>query len=78
VVCSAAEVLASAVEGGATGLCDAQAHVHAWGYDRLAVEEQGKYRQAVFRLVVEAIEGCGRAPEDKLRLVPHVMGALQR
>jgi hypothetical protein len=49
--------------------------VHAWGYDRLAAEEQGKYSQAAFRLVIEAIEGCSRAPEDKLRLVPHVIGS---
>jgi tetratricopeptide (TPR) repeat protein len=49
--------------------------VHAWGYDRLAAEEQGKYSQAAFGLVVEAIEGCSRVPEDKLRLVPHVMGS---
>ncbi|CAN9379920.1 unnamed protein product [Alternaria alternata] len=49
--------------------------VHAWGYDRLGAEEQSKYSQAAFGLVIEAIEGCGRAPEDKLRLVPHVMGS---
>ncbi|EUC26825.1 hypothetical protein COCCADRAFT_113294, partial [Bipolaris zeicola 26-R-13] len=49
--------------------------VHAWGYDRLGAEEQGWYSQAAFGLVVEAIERCSRAPEDKLRLVPHVMGS---
>ncbi|EUC26875.1 hypothetical protein COCCADRAFT_31470 [Bipolaris zeicola 26-R-13] len=49
--------------------------VHAWGYDRLGAEEQSKYSKAAFQLVIEAIEGCSREPEDKLRLVPHVMGS---
>lgn len=48
--------------------------VHAWGHDRLAAEQQSKSSQAVFGLVVEAIDGCDRAPDDKLRLVPHAMG----
>ncbi|KAJ8108175.1 hypothetical protein OPT61_g8359 [Boeremia exigua] len=47
--------------------------VHAWSHDRLTAEEQSKYSWAAFELVVEAIECCGRAPDDKLRLVPHVM-----
>jgi tetratricopeptide (TPR) repeat protein len=57
--------------------------VHAWGYDRLGVEEQGKYSRAVFRLVVEAVKAVGavggysRAPKDKLRLVPHVIGSFE-
>ncbi|KAL1641603.1 hypothetical protein SLS61_010027 [Didymella pomorum] len=49
--------------------------VHAWGYDRLTAEEQSTYGRAAFGLVVEATEGCGRAPDDRLRLVPHVMGS---
>jgi tetratricopeptide (TPR) repeat protein/sulfur relay (sulfurtransferase) DsrF/TusC family protein len=49
--------------------------VHAWGHDRLTAEEQSTYSQAAFGLVVEAIEGCSQAPDDKLRLVPHVMGS---
>jgi tetratricopeptide (TPR) repeat protein len=54
--------------------------VHAWGCDRLTAEEQSKYSQAAFELVieaVEAVEGYSRGPEDKLRLVPHVMGSFQ-
>ncbi|KAI9773490.1 MAG: Kinesin light chain 3, partial [Geoglossum umbratile] len=47
--------------------------VHAWGYDRLTGDEQRKFSLATFELVIEAIEGCGKAPEGKLRLVPHVM-----
>ncbi|KAH0562801.1 hypothetical protein GP486_002573 [Trichoglossum hirsutum] len=47
--------------------------VHAWGYDRLTGDEQRKFSLATFELVIEAIEGCGKAPEEKLRLVPHVM-----
>jgi nucleoside phosphorylase/tetratricopeptide (TPR) repeat protein len=47
--------------------------VHAWGYDRLTGNEQHKFSLATFRLIVEAIEGCGKAPEEKLRLVPHIM-----
>jgi hypothetical protein len=46
--------------------------MHAWGHERLAAEEQSTYSQAAFELVVDATEGCGRAPDDKLRLVPHV------
>jgi tetratricopeptide (TPR) repeat protein len=52
--------------------------VHAWGHDRLTAEEQSKYSRAVFGLIVEAVEAVGsygRGPEDKLRLVPHVMGS---
>jgi tetratricopeptide (TPR) repeat protein len=57
--------------------------VHAWGCDRLTAKEQNKYSQAAFGLVVEAVEamkvveGYSRGPEDKLRLVPHVMGSFQ-
>ena len=47
--------------------------VHAWGYDRLAKDEQVELGNATFELVVEAIDGCRNTPEDKLRLVPHVM-----
>ncbi|KAF2844240.1 hypothetical protein T440DRAFT_473548 [Plenodomus tracheiphilus IPT5] len=49
--------------------------LHAWGHNQLTAEEQSKYSQAAFRLVVEAIEGCSRAPDGKLRLVLHVMGS---
>jgi hypothetical protein len=54
--------------------------VHAWGHDQLAAEEQSRYSQAAFGLVVEAVEAVGehgRGPEDKLRLVPYVMGSFQ-
>jgi tetratricopeptide (TPR) repeat protein len=54
--------------------------VHAWGHDRLTAEEQSTYSRTVFGLVVEAVEAVGsygRGPEDKLRLVPHVMGSFQ-
>ncbi|PVH90208.1 hypothetical protein DM02DRAFT_636994, partial [Periconia macrospinosa] len=50
--------------------------VHAWGCDRLARDERAGYSQATFGLIVEAVEmvESGRtAPEDKLRVVPHVM-----
>ncbi|XP_014552000.1 hypothetical protein COCVIDRAFT_41753 [Bipolaris victoriae FI3] len=50
--------------------------VHAWGYERLTTEEKDKYSQAAFGLVMEAIEGCGCAPDNKLRLMPHVMANL--
>lgn len=49
--------------------------VHAWAHDRLVAEEQSTYSWAAFGRVVEAIEGCSRAPDDKLRLVPHLMGS---
>jgi tetratricopeptide (TPR) repeat protein len=49
--------------------------VHAWGYDRLAERDQCKFSRAAFGLVVEAVKSCGRASEDKLRLVPHVMAS---
>jgi len=32
-----------------------------------------QFSRVVFELVVEAINACGKAPKDKLRLVPHVM-----
>jgi hypothetical protein len=47
--------------------------VHAWGYDRLAKNDQVELSNATFELVVKAINGCINTPEDKLRLVPHVM-----
>jgi hypothetical protein len=47
--------------------------VHAWGYDRLSRYEQYKFSVATFTLVVEAMKGCANTPEDKLRLVPHIM-----
>jgi hypothetical protein len=47
--------------------------VHAWGYDRLTENEQVEFSRATFKLVVEAIDGCRNTPEDKLRLIPHVM-----
>jgi hypothetical protein len=42
---------------------------------QLTTEEQSTYGRAAFGLVVEATESCGRAPDDRLRLVPHVMGS---
>jgi tetratricopeptide (TPR) repeat protein len=47
--------------------------VHAWGYDRLTKDKQDQFSRTTFKLVVEAIKGCRNTPEDKLRLVPHVM-----
>ena len=47
--------------------------VHAWGYDRLNEDEQIKFSRATFEFDVEAIKGCRNMPEDKLKLVPHVM-----
>jgi tetratricopeptide (TPR) repeat protein len=47
--------------------------VHAWGYDRLREAEQHKFSVTTFKLVMEAINCCGNTPEEKLRLVPHVM-----
>ncbi|PVI00868.1 hypothetical protein DM02DRAFT_614032 [Periconia macrospinosa] len=50
--------------------------VHAWGCDRLTRDEQARYSRATFELIVEVVEMAesGRtAPEDKLRVVPHVM-----
>jgi tetratricopeptide (TPR) repeat protein len=47
--------------------------VHAWGYDRLAEDEQQEFSHATFEVIMGAINGCRNAPEDKLRLVPHVM-----
>jgi hypothetical protein len=52
--------------------------VHAWGCDRLTAEEQGRYTAAAFRLVVEAVEaveGCSRGLEHKLRVMSHVMAS---
>ncbi|KAJ4286494.1 hypothetical protein N0V90_013194 [Kalmusia sp. IMI 367209] len=47
--------------------------VHTWGHDRLSQKEQGKVGAAAFELVVAAVRACGKAPADRLRLVPHVM-----
>ncbi|OCL06050.1 hypothetical protein AOQ84DRAFT_86231, partial [Glonium stellatum] len=47
--------------------------VHTWGHDRLSQNEQGKVGVAAFELVAATVKGCGKAPEDRLRLVPHVM-----
>lgn len=47
--------------------------VHAWGHDRLSEEEQWKFSQATFGLVVKAVGNCGSTPGEKLRMVPHVM-----
>jgi hypothetical protein len=47
--------------------------VHAWGHERLPEDQQRELSRASFQLVVEAINVCGNAPEDKLRVVPHVM-----
>lgn len=47
--------------------------VHAWGHDRIDEEEQWKFSQATFGLVVEAVGNCGSTPGEKLRMVPHMM-----
>lgn len=47
--------------------------VHAWGHDRLDEEEQWKFSQATFGLVVEAVGNCESTPGEKLRMVPHMM-----
>jgi len=47
--------------------------VHAWGYHRLTEDDQIKFCRATSELVVEAVRRCGKAPEEKLRVVPHVM-----
>ena len=47
--------------------------VHTWGYDRLPKDEQHEFSVTILTLIVEAIIGCRNAPEDKLRLVPHIM-----
>jgi tetratricopeptide (TPR) repeat protein len=57
------------------GQCSYAMHklVHAWGYDRLTRDEQDKFSVATLTLILEAVNGCGNAPADKLRLVPHIM-----
>jgi tetratricopeptide (TPR) repeat protein len=49
--------------------------VHAWGSDRLTTDEHRKTCQAAFRLVLEVVETVkgNTLPEEKLRVVPHVM-----
>jgi tetratricopeptide (TPR) repeat protein len=47
--------------------------VHAWGHDRLCEEEQHDFSSMVLQLLAEAISNCGKEPQDKLRLVPHLM-----
>ncbi|KAI9857163.1 MAG: Kinesin light chain 3 [Vezdaea acicularis] len=47
--------------------------VHAWGYDRLALDEQGRYSYTALQLIVQVIpdEQADLAP--KLRIIPHVI-----
>jgi hypothetical protein len=47
--------------------------VHAWGYDRLCQEEQHDVSSIVLQLLAEAISECGKEPQDRLRLIPHLM-----
>jgi tetratricopeptide (TPR) repeat protein len=47
--------------------------VHAWGYERLGVEEQHDYSVAGLQLLEEAISRCGKKPQAKLRLVSHIL-----
>lgn len=42
--------------------------VHAWGCDRLAEEDQCKFIEATFGLVVEAVESCSSAHRQLLHL----------
>jgi tetratricopeptide (TPR) repeat protein len=51
--------------------------VHAWGFDRLTGEEQRKISRAAFGLIVEVVDAinASAAPEDKLRVVPHVVAS---
>jgi hypothetical protein len=43
--------------------------VHAWGYDRLAKNQQRKFSDAA----LSTSNGCGNGPDDQLRLIPHVI-----
>ncbi|KAF2234939.1 TPR-like protein [Viridothelium virens] len=47
--------------------------VHAWGFDRLEESKQSSFSITVLKLMAAAITGCSSWPDDKLRLVPHVM-----
>jgi tetratricopeptide (TPR) repeat protein len=47
--------------------------VHAWGYERLQTDQQREYSIAGLQLVQEAMTGCRKGPEAKLRLVSHTM-----
>ncbi|RMZ77267.1 hypothetical protein DV738_g4548, partial [Chaetothyriales sp. CBS 135597] len=47
--------------------------VHAWGYDRLSTMEQKTLSPGSVDFIDKAISRCGSAPQDKLRLVPHIM-----
>jgi hypothetical protein len=47
--------------------------VHAWDHYRLTKDEQLQFSHATFKIIVKAIDGCRNTPEDKLRLVPHIM-----
>jgi tetratricopeptide (TPR) repeat protein len=47
--------------------------VHAWGYERLESDQQREYSIAGLQLVQEAMTGCGKGPQAKLRLVSHIM-----
>lgn len=47
--------------------------VHAWGYDRLSTEEQEILSAGSVDFVGDAMSRCGAAPQDKLRLAPHIM-----
>jgi hypothetical protein len=49
--------------------------VHAWGYDRLTADDQGRFGLATLELVIEAVNRCGSRPQDKTRLVPHIMAS---
>lgn len=45
--------------------------VLGWGHNWLAAKRLSLYSQVAFGLVVEVIEGCGRAPAERLHIVPH-------
>jgi hypothetical protein len=47
--------------------------VHAWGHDRLRQEEQHNVSSIVLQLLAEVVSECANEPQDKLRLVPHLM-----
>ena len=49
--------------------------VNAWGYDRLTPDEQTQLSCTTFAMITKAVDGCRNTPEDKLRLVPHVMAS---
>jgi len=47
--------------------------VHAWGYERLGPVDQYEYSITGLQLLQGAISMCRKEPQDKLRLVPHMM-----